>query len=301
MGILDDRETALGRMDSNMEEVSVSNKIYMDYFKNEANEKLKENLKQILENDGILVRLIKEDINKVEDDTKNNFLLKIRKFFHTVGVPIHIISGEELDPIYNKVHNENYLDDALRITPLGVFVPKLQTIYLAGDRIAEFATKFGISYTHLAYIVRIHEIMHWLFQWKEQPNSTPREYEYIEESFANYMTLLWIDWLSRHINDCAAEKSLLDQNREPLIKDAIKFMRDYQPEAYAVAVHLYKECNPFENNHVLPVLNWCFQKNSIKDENRKTLVAKLRKFYQNPANYSIKDIIEWYKALFELL
>ena len=298
MGILDDRETALGRMDSNMEEVSVSNKIYMDYFKNEANEKLKENLKQILENDGILVRLIKKDINKVEDDTKNNFLLKIRKFFHTVGVPIHIISGEELDPIYNEVHKENYLDDALRITPLGVFVPKLQTIYLAGDRIANVATEIGVSYTNLAYIVRIHEIMHWLFQWKEQPNSTPREYEYIEESFANYMTLLWIDWLSKHINDCAAEKSLLDQNREPLIKDAIKFMRDYQPEAYAVAVHLYKECNPFENNHVLPVLNWCFQKNSIKDENRKTLVANLRKFYQNPANYSVETILMWYRNLF---
>lgn len=304
MGILDDRETALGRMDSNMEEVSVSDKIYMDYFKNEANEKLKENLKQILENDGILVRLIKEDkrcINKVEDDTKNKFLLKIRKFFHTVGVPIHIISGKGLDQIYNEVHKENYLDDALRTTPLGVFEPNLQSIFLAGDRIAEFATKFSISYTHLAYIVRIHEIMHWLFQWKEKPNSTPREYEYIEESFANYMTLLWIDWLSWHINDCAAEKSLLENIEEPLIKDAIKFMRDYQPEAYAVAVHLYKECNPFENNHVLPVLNWCFQKNSIKDENRKTLVANLRKFYQNPANYSIKDIIEWYKALFELL
>ena len=303
-GVLAPVEKRLAMMNNDIEACILSGKLYETYLKTKRVSKA--NLKKILKNDRILTYLIKEDKLHIYEgehqiDIENDLLLKIKKFFHTAGVPIHIISGEELDPIYNKVHNENYLDDALRITPLGVFVPKLQTIYLAGDRIAEFATKFGISYTHLAYIVRIHEIMHWLFQWKEKPGQQSRDYEYIEESFANYMTLLWIDWLSRHINDCAAEKSLLDQNREPLIKDAIKFMRDYQPEAYAVAVHLYKECNPFENNHVLPVLNWCFQKNSIKDENRKTLVAKLRKFYQNPANYSIKDIIEWYKALFELL
>ena len=157
----------------------------------------------------------------------------------------------------------------ISLKPLGIFVPlkqdaeesvpSLPSIFLAGDRIAEVATELKISYTNLAYIVRIHEIMHWLFQWKEKPNSTSREYEYIEESMANYMTLLWIKWLEMHIDDCPTEKFLLDQNN--LYQDAIKFMST-QPEAYAVAVPLYEKCNPFTGNYVLPFLNWCFQKNS---------------------------------------
>ena len=239
---------------------------------------------------------------------KNNFLFKIRNFFQFSGVPIHIKSGKELDEVYPPRESSRDLDLALKITPLGVFVPELQSIFLAGDRIAEVATNLNISYTNLAYIVRIHEIMHWLFQWKEKPNSTSREYEYIEESMANYMTLLWIDWLGEHINDCPVEKFLLDKTKSGLKTDAIRFMGDYQPEAYAVAVQLYAKCNPFDNdndnvlpfnnNDVLPVINWCFQKNKIKDKNRKDLVGNLRELYNNPDNYSTNDIITWYKALF---
>lgn len=236
----------------------------------------------------------------------NDFLPNIKKSFQTAGVPIHIKSGTELDMICPQ-KDPSDLDEALMITPLGVFIPDLQSIFLAGDRIAEVATDLEISYTNLAYIVRIHEIMHWLFQWKEKPNSTPREYEYIEESMANYMTLLWIDWLGEHINDCPVEKFLLDKNIIHLKEDAIRFMRDYQPEAYAVAVLLYDKCNPFDNDNdnVLPFINWCFQKNKIKNENRTALVKNLREFYnnlreldKNPENYSTNDIITWYKALF---
>lgn len=225
---------------------------------------------------------------------KNNFLFKIRNFFQFSGVPIHIKSGKELDEVYPPRESSRDLDLALKITPLGVFVPELQSIFLAGDRIAEVATNLNISYTNLAYIVRIHEIMHWLFQWKEKPNSTSREYEYIEESMANYMTLLWIDWLGEHINDCPVEEFLL-LGKDNLKNDAITFM-EQQPEAYKVAVPLYTNCNPFdENGYTLPFFNWCFQKNKIKDKNRTALVAHLRK---NPANYSTNDIITWYKALF---
>lgn len=240
----------------------------------------------------------------ISEVIKNNFLFKIRNFFQFSGVPIHIKSGKELDEVYPPRESSCDLDLALKITPLGVFVPELQSIFLAGDRIAEVATNLNISYTNLAYIVRIHEIMHWLFQWKEKPNSTSREYEYIEESMANYMTLLWIDWLGEHINDCPVEKFLLDKTKSGLKEDAIRFMRDYQPEAYAVAVQLYVKCNPFDkdNANVLPFINWCFQKNKIKDKNRKDLVGNLRKLYKNKDNnqdnYSTNDIITWYKALF---
>lgn len=252
-----------------------------------------------------------------EEEIYNDFLPNIKKSFQTAGVPIHIKSGTELDMICPQ-KDPSDLDKALKITPLGVFVPELQSIFLAGDRIAEVATNLNISYTNLAYIVRIHEIMHWLFQWKEEPSLTmsiSREYEYIEESFANYMTLLWIDWLTRHLDEdgCKTEKNLLDQplkedNIHPLKKDAIRFM-EKQPEAYAVAVQLYAKCNPFpfdndnvlpfDNANVLPVINWCFQKNKIKDKNRKNLVGNLRELYNNnPDNYSTNDIITWYKALF---
>jgi hypothetical protein len=228
---------------------------------------------------------------------KNNFLFKIRNFFQFSGVPIHIKSGKELDEVYPPRESSRDLDLALKITPLGVFVPELQSIFLAGDRIAEVATNLNISYTNLAYIVRIHEIMHWLFQWKEKPNSTSREYEYIEESMANYMTLLWIDWLVKHIDDCPVEKFLLDKTISDLKTDAITFMGK-QPEAYAVAVLLYDKCNPFKNNNVLPFINWCFQKNKIKNENRTALVKNLRELDKNPENYSTNDIIKWYNALF---
>ena len=232
----------------------------------------------------------------------NDFLPNIKKSFQTAGVPIHIKSGTELDMICPQ-KDPSDLDEALMITPLGVFIPDLQSIFLAGDRIAEVATELKISYTNLAYIVRIHEIMHWLFQWKEKPSLTmsiSREYEYIEESFANYMTLLWIDWLTQHIDedDFKTEKYLLDQNIIHLKEDAIRFMRDYQPEAYAVAVQLYEKCNPFDNDNVLPFINWCFQKNKIKNENRTALVKNLRELDKNPENYSTNDIITWYKALF---
>lgn len=245
-------------------------------------------LQEILNNDQVISKVI-----------TNNFLFKIRNFFQFSGVPIHIKSGKELDEVYPPRESSRDLDLALKITPLGVFVPELQSIFLAGDRIAEVATELKISYTNLAYIVRIHEIMHWLFQWKEKPNSTSSEYEYIEESFANYMTLLWIDWLVKHINDCPVEKFLLNKTKSGLKKDAIEFMKK-QPEAYAVAVQLYKKCNPFgnNNNNVLPFINWCFQKNEIKNENRTALVKNLRDFYQKPTNYSTNDIIKWYNALF---
>lgn len=229
---------------------------------------------------------------------KNNFLFKIRNFFQFSGVPIHIKSGKELDEVYPPRESSCDLDEALMITPLGVFVPELQSIFLAGDRIAEVATNLNISYTNLAYIVRIHEIMHWLFQWKEKPNSTSREYEYIEESMANYMTLLWIDWLGEHINDCPVEKFLLDKTKSGLKTDAIKFMTQ-QSKAYAVAVPLYTNCNPFdENAYTLPFFNWCFQKNKIKDENRTALVKNLRDFDNQNQENNPKKIIEWYNALF---
>jgi hypothetical protein len=74
---------------------------------------------------------------------------------------------------------------------------------------------------------------------------------------------------------------------------------EQQPEAYKVAVPLYTNCNPFdENGYTLPFFNWCFQKNKIKDENKTALVAHLRNLYNNQANYSTNDIITWYKALF---
>jgi hypothetical protein len=240
-------------------------------------------LQKILNNNQVISKVI-----------KNNFLFKIRNFFQFSGVPIHIKSGKELDEVYPPRESSRELDLALKITPLGVFVPELQSIFLAGDRIAEVATNLNISYTNLAYIVRIHEIMHWLFQWKEKPNSTSREYEYIEESMANYMTLLWIDWLVKHIDDCPVEKFLLNKTKSGLKKDAITFMGK-QPEAYAVAVLLYDKCNPFKNNNVLPFINWCFQKNKIKNENRTALVKNLRELSEN---YSTNDIITWYKALF---
>jgi hypothetical protein len=243
-------------------------------------------LQKILNNNQVISKVI-----------KNNFLFKIRNFFQFSGVPIHIKSGKELDEVYPPRESSRELDLALKITPLGVFVPELQSIFLAGDRIAEVATNLNISYTNLAYIVRIHEIMHWLFQWKEKPNSRSREYEYIEESMANYMTLLWIDWLVKHIDDCPVEKFLLNKTKSGLKKDAITFMGK-QPEAYAVAVLLYDKCNPFKNNNVLPFINWCFQKNKIKNENRTALVKNLRELDKNPENYSTNDIIKWYNALF---
>lgn len=232
-----------------------------------------------------------------EGEIYNDFLPNIKKSFQTAGVPIHIKSGTELDMLCPQ-KDPSDLDEALMITPLGFFKPDLQSIFLAGDRIAEVATELKISYTNLAYIVRIHEIMHWLFQWKEKPNSTSREYEYIEESMANYMTLLWIDWLGEHINDCPVEKFLLDKTKSGLKTDAITFM-ERQPEAYAIAVQLYDKCNPFDNDNanVLPFINWCFQKNKIKDENRTALVKNLRDFFKNEEN-NPKKIIEWYNALF---
>lgn len=273
-------------------------KIICNIFEVEDTTEREGYLQKILNNNQVISKVI-----------KNNFLFKIRNFFQFSGVPIHIKSGTELDKLCPK-KDPSDLDEALMITPLGFFKPDLQSIFLAGDRIAEVATELKISYTNLAYIVRIHEIMHWLFQWKEKPNSTSREYEYIEESMANYMTLLWIDWLEDHINDCPVEKFLLlgkDKSISDLKKDAITFM-EQQPEAYAVAVQLYAKCNPFNNknnnvlpfnnNDVLPFINWCFQKNKIKDKNRKDLVGNLRELYKNSANYSTNDIITWYKALF---
>ena len=260
-------------------------KIICNIFEVEDTTEREGYLQKILNNNQVISKVI-----------KNNFLFKIRNFFQFSGVPIHIKSGTELDMICPQ-KDPSDLDEALMITPLGVFIPDLQSIFLAGDRIAEVATDLEISYTNLAYIVRIHEIMHWLFQWKEKPNSTSREYEYIEESMANYMTLLWIDWLGEHINDCPVEKFLLDKTISDLKTDAITFMGQ-QPEAYAVAVLLYDKCNPFDNDNVLPFINWCFQKNKIRDKNRTALVAHLRNLYKNPANYSTNDIITWYKALF---
>ena len=270
--------------------------------KNQNEKKEKKCLAAILEYNTPLTKMINGEEKKY-----NDFLPNIKKSFQTAGVPIHIKSGTELDKLCPK-KDPSDLDDALSIKPLGIFVPlkrdaeesvpSLPSIFLAGDRIAEVATELKISYTNLAYIVRIHEIMHWLFQWKEKPNSRSREYEYIEESMANYMTLLWIDWLVKHINDCPVEKFLLNKTKSGLKKDAIEFMKK-QPEAYAVAVQLYKKCNPFgKNNNVLPFINWCFQKNKIKDENRTALVAHLRNLCNNQANYSTNDIIKWYKALF---
>lgn len=262
-------------------------KIICNIFEVEDTTKREGYLQKILNNNQVISKVI-----------KNNFLFKIRNFFQFSGVPIHIKSGTELDMLCPQ-KDPSDLDEALMITPLGFFKPDLQSIFLAGDRIAEVATELKISYTNLAYIVRIHEIMHWLFQWKEKPNSTSREYEYIEESMANYMTLLWIDWLGEHINDCPVEKFLLDKTKSGLKTDAITFM-ERQPEAYAVAVLLYKKCNPFDNDNanVLPFINWCFQKNKIKDKNRKDLVGNLRELYNNQDNYSTNDIITWYKALF---
>ena len=282
---------------------SLPEEIY-EIYQNEKKEK--KCLAAILEYNTPLTKMINGEEKKY-----NDFLPNIKKSFQTAGVPIHIKSGTELDKLCPK-KDPSDLDDALSIVPLGKFVPSLPSIFLAGDRIAYAAYCMKFDYTNLAYIVRIHEIMHWLFQWKEKPNSTSREYEYIEESFANYMTLLWIDWLTRHIDkdDFKTEKYLLDQNIihlkedniHPLLEDAIQFMRDHQPEAYAVAVQLYKKCNPFNtfnnNNNVLPFINWCFQKNKIKDKNRKDLVGNLRELYNNPDNYSTNDIITWYKALF---
>lgn len=267
-------------------------KIICNIFEVEDTTKREGYLQKILNNNQVISKVI-----------KNNFLFKIRNFFQFSGVPIHIKSGTELDKLCPK-KDPSDLDEALMITPLGFFKPDLQSIFLAGDRIAEVATELKISYTNLAYIVRIHEIMHWLFQWKEKPNSTSREYEYIEESMANYMTLLWIDWLGKdtNIDDCPVEKFLLlgkDKSILDLKNDAITFMTQ-QPEAYAVAVQLYEKCNPFDNDNanVLPFINWCFQKNKIKDKNRKDLVGNLRELYNNQDNYSTNDIITWYKALF---
>lgn len=268
-------------------------KIICNIFEVEDTTKREGYLQKILNNNQVISKVI-----------KNNFLFKIRNFFQFSGVPIHIKSGTELDIICPKKDSSD-LDDALSIEPLGIFVSSLPSIFLAGDRIAYVAYSYCMKfdYTNLAYIVRIHEIMHWLFQWKEKPSLTmsiSREYEYIEESFANYMTLLWIDWLTQHIDedDFKTEKYLLDQNIIHLKEDAIRFMRDYQPEAYAVAVQLYEKCNPFDNDNVLPFINWCFQKNKIKAGNRTALVKNLRELYKNPKNYSTNDIITWYKALF---
>ena len=303
-------------------------KIY-EIYQNETEDRY---LAAILEDNTPLTKMINgKGYIYEEGEIYKDFLPNIKKSFQTAGVPIHIKSGTELDMICPQ-KDPSDLDDALSIKPLGIFVPlkrdveesvpSLPSIFLAGDRIAEVATDLEISYTNLAYIVRIHEIMHWLFQWKEEPSLTmsiSREYEYIEESFANYMTLLWIDWLTRHIDedDFKTEKYLLDQNIIHLKEDAIRFMRDYQPEAYAVAVQLYAKCNPFyndnvqlfdndnvlpfDNDNVLPFINWCFQKNKIKDKNRKDLVGNLRELYNNnnnQDNYSTNDIITWYKALF---
>ena len=112
---------------------------------------------------------------------------------------------------------------------------------------------------------------------------------------ANYMTLLWINWLEKHIDDCPTEKFLLDQNN--LYQDAITFMSK-QPEAYAVAVPLYEKCNPFNGNYVLPFLNWCFQKNSIEDDNGRKLVGKLCNFYRDSEKYDAEEILNWYRDLF---
>jgi hypothetical protein len=269
---------------NNVDTTLLPKKIY-EIYQNETEDRY---LAAILEDNTPLTKMINGEKKKY-----NDFLPNIKKSFQTAGVPIHIKSGTELDKLCPK-KDPSDLDEALMITPLGFFKPDLQSIFLAGDRIAEVATELKISYTNLAYIVRIHEIMHWLFQWKEKPNSRSREYEYIEESMANYMTLLWIDWLVKHIDDCPVEKFLLNKTKSGLKKDAITFMGK-QPEAYAVAVQLYEKCNPFDNDNVLPFINWCFQKNKIKDKNRTALVAHLRK---NPANYSTNDIITWYKALF---
>lgn len=325
---------------------SVSGKIYEHYLK--TKEISESNLKELLCDNMILGSLINEEelfVHSSDNNNltpiKNNFFLNIRNAFQTAGVPIHIVSGEQLDYIYIDEHKERQESNFYRAVnleePLGVFVSKQQAIYLAGDRISLVANSIGISYTHLAYIVRIHEIMHWVFQWKEKPkfarrrrrreyeycapnrykNFTilpygwhnepeyrfrpneyesfmPCEYEYIEESMANYMTLLWIKWLEMHIDDCPTEKFLLDQNN--LYQDAIKFMST-QPEAYAVAVPLYEKCNPFTGNYVLPFLNWCFQKNSITDTNSCTLVRKLCMFYKNPKD-APEEILNWYHELF---
>ena len=319
---------------NNVDTTLLPKKIY-EIYQNETEDGY---LAAILEDNTPLTKMINGEKKKY-----NNFLPNIKKSFQTAGVPIHIKSGTELDKLCPKkdpsdlddalsikplgifvplkrdaeesvpslpsifLAGDSDLDEALMITPLGFFKPDLQSIFLAGDRIAEVATELKISYTNLAYIVRIHEIMHWLFQWKEKPNSRSREYEYIEESMANYMTLLWIDWLVKHINDCPVEKFLLNKTKSGLKKDAIEFMKK-QPEAYAVAVQLYAKCNPFpfdndnvlpfDNDNVLPFINWCFQKNKIKDKNRKDLVGNLRELYNKPDNYSTNDIITWYKALF---
>ena len=326
---------------------SVSGNIYENYLK--TKEISESNLNELLNNNMILVSLINDEelfVHSSDNNNltpiKNNFFLNIRNAFQTAGVPIHIVSGEQLDYIYRDEHKERQESNFYRAVnldePLGVFVSKQQAIYLAGDRISLVANSIGISYTHLAYIVRIHEIMHWVFQWKEKPkfvrrrrrreyedftpsmyerftilpygwHNQPRygfgsheyeyfipcEYEYIEESMANYMTLLWIDWLKRHIDDCPTEKFLLDQNT--LYQDAINFMST-QPEAYAVAVPLYEKCNPFNGKYVLPFLNWCFQKNSITDINRRILVGKLCKFYGNPED-DPEEILNWYDELFQ--
>lgn len=288
---------------NNVDTTHLPKKIY-EIYQNETEDRY---LAAILEDNTPLTKMING-----EEEKYNDFLPNIKKSFQTAGVHIHIKSGTELDMLCPK-KDPSDLDDALSIKPLGIFVPlkrdaeesapSLPSIFLAGDRIAYAAYCMKFDYTNLAYIVRIHEIMHWLFQWKEKPSLTmsiSREYEYIEESFANYMTLLWIDWLTRHIDedDFKTEKYLLDQNIIHLKEDAIRFMRDYQPEAYAVAVQLYEKCNPFDNDNVLPFINWCFQKNKIKDENKTALVAHLRNLYNNQANYSTNDIITWYKALF---
>ena len=251
-------------------------------------------LKNLLIYDNVLAGVI-------NDRRDTDFPRNVRKSFYCSGVPIHIKSGEELDDISPKRDPSPDLNEALIIKPLGIFDRSLKSIFLAGDRIAEVATELKISYTNLAYIVRIHEIMHWLFQWKEKPTNISPWYEYIEESMANYMTLLWIDWLVQHIDHCPVEEYLLGQNLSGLKDDAIKFM-EQQPEAYAVAVPLYDECNP-KNNSVLPFLNWCFQKNSIKVDNMKELVNNLREFYDSwknktPASYSLTDILNWYKKSF---
>ena len=326
---------------------SVSGNIYENYLK--TKEISESNLNEPLNNNMILVSFINDEelfVHSSDNNNltpiKNNFFLNIRNAFQTAGVPIHIVSGEQLDYIYRDEHKERQESNFYRAVnldePLGVFVSKQQAIYLAGDRISLVANSIGISYTHLAYIVRIHEIMHWVFQWKEKPkfarrrrrreyedftpsmyerftilpygwHNQPRygfgsheyeyfipcEYEYIEESMANYMTLLWIDWLKKHIDDCPIEKFLLDQNN--LYQDAIKFMST-QPEAYAVAVPLYEKCNPFTGNYVLPFLNWCFQKNSIKDDSIRILVGKLCKFYGDSKEYDAEEILNWYCDLY---
>ena len=83
------------------------------------------------------------------------------------------------------------------------------------------------------------------------------------------------------------QKFLLDKTKSGLVKDAIRFM-ERQPEAYAVAVLLYDKCNPFKNNNVLPFINWCFQKNKIKNEYENSLDM----YIQNTKNMLSAKLIQ---------